>query len=93
MKIEKKMMDAKRVSTTAVRLMLSPSREGDATEKGWQIIFFVPAFYEKERKNCKKKCRVGVKGHGVSVLFQWKILFKAEFSQQRRPGPMVMRTV
>ena len=48
---------------------------------------------ERERKIWNKKCRVEVKGHWVSPLFQRKIIFKADFSPQKRPGPTVMRSM
>ena len=90
MKMEKS-MDAEWISTTAVRLILSPSREGNKKKRCWKIIFVASAFYEKERTNFEnKKCPVEVKGHGVSPLVQRKIFFMADFSQQKKQRPTVI---
>ena len=67
---------------------------GMKKKKCWKIIIVISAFYEKERAYFgNKKCPVGVKGHGVSPLFQRKISFMADFSQQKRQGPTVMRSM
>ena len=63
-------------------------------KKSWKIITFVSAFSEKEIANFgNKKCAVGVKGHGASPLFQRKIFFFADFSQQKRQGPTLIRSM
>ena len=63
-------------------------------KKCWKNIIFVSAFYEKERTNFgNKKCPVEVKGQVVSPLFQRKIFFIADFSQRKRQGPTVMRSI
>ena len=62
-------------------------------KKCWKIIIFVSAFYEKERTNFGyKSVLLGQRSRG-KYAFSKEDPFTADFSQQKRQGPTVMKSM